>query len=305
MNSISINGLNIETNKPGISLSGEVAVFGDGSTYNTRTGAFNNAGPGYVIVNGKRLENSEGDSQKSRESAVKTRSEDVNATNLSLKLTTAHVTVEKRDRPGMHVEITGPSDLVEAVKLSAHGTTLHIEEVSTGGNHSTVTIGNGNVVMSSFGGSAFIGGVQIGGGRGGVSINRIGGVNALSVKVLVPSGTPITVTSVAGDVDIHDVAGPLSVGIKGSADVTATNASGNVQINIAGSGDVRVGNGDVASLSVSIAGSGDVRFGGIAQNAMLSVAGSGDISVDHVVNPPMRSVAGSGRIRVGKVGQEF
>lgn len=300
MNIVSINGLTIESNKPGISMTGSVVVFGDGSTYNTRTGAFNNAGPGYVKLNGRLLENNEGDAQKSEESSVKTRTEDFKASELSLKLASADAIVETWNGSGVRVELTGPSSVVEAFTLTERYGTLLIEEGRSSGSHGSININDGSISMTNFGGNSFIGGVQIGGRHGGMTIS--GHTGGLSLKVFVPSGTPIIVSTKSGDVDISDVKGPLDISIAGSADVKAKSASGNVNVKIAGSGDVKVGRGDVANLSVSIAGSGDVRFGGVAQNAMLTIAGSGDISVDHVINRPMKSVAGSGEINVRKVG---
>lgn len=300
MNIVSINGLTIESNKPGISMSGNVVVFGDGSTYNTRTGAFNNAGPGYVKLNGRVLENNEGDAQKSEESSLKTRTEDFDASELSLNLASADAIIEKWDRPGMRVELNGPSDIVEAFTLTERDGALLVEESRSGGSHGSINIDSGNITMTSFGGSSFVGGMQIGGRYGGVTISGHGG--GLSLKVFVPSSAPIAVSTKSGDVNISDIGGPLDVSVAGSADVKAKSASGNVNIKIAGSGDVKVNRGDVANLNVSIAGSGDVRFGGVAQNAMLSIAGSGDISVKRVVNKPMKSIAGSGEINIGKVG---
>jgi hypothetical protein len=300
MNIVSINGLTIETSKPGVSINGSVVVFGDGSTYNTRTGAFNNAGPGYVKLNGRLLENNEGDAEKSKESSVKTRTEDFNASELSLKLASTDVSVQKWDGSGMRVELTGPSDLIDAFTLVERHGTLLVEESKSANGRGSINIDGGSITMSSFGGNSFIGGVQIGGRHGGVTIGGQG--HSISMKIFVPSGTPIAVSTKGGDVDINDINGPLDVSIAGSADVRAKSASGNVNIRVAGSGDVKVNRGEVNNLNVSIAGSGDVRFGGVAQNAMLTIAGSGDISVNHVINKPMKSVAGSGDISIGKVG---
>lgn len=297
---MNINGLNVETDKPGISMTGRVIVFGDGSTWNMHTGAFNNAGPGYVTVNGRRLVNNEGSSDAIGESATKTKSQDFPTTSLSLKLMFASVVVERHDRAGMHVELIGPANTIESIKLNDRAGTLSIVESSGGIRSGSIIIGNGTIMNSSFDGVS-IGGVSFGGRHGEASYVNMGG-SPVTMKVYVPLQTPIAVSTSSGNVEINNVDGPLNISIHGSADITASAASGNVQVDITGSGDVTIHDGFVDNLGINIAGSGDVRFGGTAQNAMMTIAGSGDISVEHVVNKPMKSVAGSGDIRVRRVG---
>jgi hypothetical protein len=298
MQKISVNGLTIETDKSGMSMSGEVVVFNDGSTYNRRTGAFNNAGPGYVKVNGKKLDNSAGDPAAAKSAITKKSCNFAEATHLSLKLKTADVVVEKHDKDGIRVEITGLSNLVEAVKLDEQGSTLIVGDGSAGKFGLFEDGGGFADFVSEFSGLMRSGGF----GKISMSSFNCGRSGQISIKIFAPKGTPIDVSSVSSDVDISGIDGPLSINIKGSADVKATGASGNVQIGVAGSGNVNISGGNIDNLNVSIAGSGDVKFSGTAKNAFLSIAGSGDIGVARVINLPVKNVAGSGDIRVARIG---
>lgn len=291
-----VNGVSIETNKGGMTVVGNVVVFPDGSTYNTATGAFNNAGPGYVKVDGETLSDNDKGGAVSINNEPETATFDFATTNLLLEMVTTHVTVEKHDKPGMHVEVTGPALQVKDIKVSATPSTLVISEAGSANNNggSVTIVNNGGYTTSYSGGNVYIGGMNFQSGGSSES--------AVTVKVFVPAKTPVSVTTMSAKVQITDVDGSLYANIKGSGKVTATGASGSVQANIAGSGGVFVNSGNIDSLFANIAGSGKVYFDGTAQTANLSIAGSGKVNVYRVILRPMKSVAGSGHINVDVVG---
>jgi len=300
MNMMHVNGLSIETEKHGMTLVGNVIVFGDGSIYNIRTGAYNDAGPGVVKVNGRVLGNTDGSKAGAPGSEPITRDESFKTHRLEMRLTSADVSIVNNDGDSMRVEVTGSEALVKAVKLDVRGDTLSISETSPSGGNGSVVISGGSVMVSSFG-SVSINGVTVG-GRGGNTYISGGGNSPVSIKVYVPYRTPVTVVTMASNVNIDGVDGPLTARITGSSNVTASAASGAVDATITGSGSVRIEQGEISNLTVKITGSGDVKFGGTAQDANLQVTGSGDIRVEHVINPPVKRVTGSGDIRVHRVG---
>ena len=299
MSIMHVNGLMFETDKRGMTMVGDVVVFGDGSIYNTRTGAFNNAGPGYVRVNGRLLGNTEGEDVETSSSAAFTREESfVARPTLALRIISADVSVVNNEGDKMLVEITGPEVLVNAIKLESDDEALHVSEYSPRGDNGSIIISNNSVVTSSFNGIS-LNGTHL--GHGG-SVIMVGGI-PLSIKVSVPYHTAVTVTTRSGDIAIEGVDGPLIAQITGSANVTASGASGKVSAQVTGSGEVQIDSGEVEHLNAEVTGSGDVRFGGTAQYATLHVVGSGDIRVERVINPPTRQVIGSGDIRVHNVGR--
>ncbi|MFZ1301938.1 MAG: DUF2807 domain-containing protein [Candidatus Microsaccharimonas sp.] len=291
MNSISINGLTIETNKPGMSMINGFVIFGDGSTYDSGTGTFVNKGEGYVRVNGKILEGQADNTPTPKREPVETKSHEFRATALSLKVR-GDVTVSKHDRTGIRIEITGTSKFIESIKLDERGGTLFLEDKgsSQGG---VISVGNNNIVMSGFGGRVSIGDVT--------GFSSVG--ESSSIKVFVPYRTSITVeASGSSDVTINGVNGPLNLSVKGSGDVKTSGASGTVQLNVSGSGSVSIGAGTIDSLIANASGSADIRFRGTAQTAILNASGSSDIDVDQVVAQPIKNRSGSADIRVRKVG---
>lgn len=141
----------------------------------------------------------------------------------------------------------------------------------------------------------------------------------------------------SGDLDLTDIAGPVSIDIAGSGDVSAARASGPVRVRVNGSGDVSIedgvargldaevhgsgdvhvaaaegdvrlsthGSGDVdvprgraSAVTVEVRGSGDVGFGGEAASATVDISGSGDVSLGRVSGPVNRSTRGSGDLVV-------
>lgn len=315
MNRININGVTIETNKSGLSVNGTFVRFGDGSTYNTATRAFRNAGPGYVTVNGRPLTDDDA-SYDVEPPLVTTRTEEFPASRLSLKTTTVPVTVVNGEGSTMRVEVTGTEDMVAQVLLEQRGDTLIVQDNGVGGfsSNGMTFIGNGSVMTSSFG-SISIGGISIDGGSfGGASI---GGLNvdgdsmsfsndvaATGIKVFVPFQTPISVVSSGtGNVEIDGIDGPLDIKVSGAANVHSSGASTMVVAVISGSGHIDIDTGNVETIDARVSGVGNVQFRGTATNADLKVSGVGNIYVAHVINPPIKRVTGIGKIRVKQVGQ--
>ncbi|MEO5949354.1 MAG: DUF2807 domain-containing protein [Candidatus Saccharimonas sp.] len=297
MNSVSVNGVNIRTDKSGLSMTGEVIVFSDGSTYNTRTGAFNNAGPGDVFVNGKRLDNSVGSSSARVESTKITKTKDFKVTQLSLELQSARVSLVGHDKLHTRVEITGPSNLVEGVSLSEFGDMLVVKDHQNGSGFSSVVIGNGNVMSSSFGGNVSIGGVQISGNS---IISSSSGDAAVDIKIYVPTRASIrAVNRGVAHLDVDGIDGPLDLKISGSGDMTASAITGDVILKVSGAGNIKIEKASIRNLEAVISGTGNVNVLGTVHTAQLRVSGVGNIYLQHSDTPVTKRVTGLGNITVG------
>jgi hypothetical protein len=119
--------------------------------------------------------------------------------------------------------------------------------------------------------------------------------NPIKINLTVPTGTPIDIDGIVGDVNIGDTNGPLKFEIAGAdarvgavttAEIDAA-GSGSIQIksvqgalslDVAGSGDVEVGS--AGSINVDIAGSGSLKAGAIAGGLSVDIAGSGDVAIE-------------------------
>ena len=288
MDILNINGHTIETNKRHISVNNMSVVFGDGSTYDMRSGAFTNNGPGYVKVDGEVLQGNSGENRNASADEHEVRTRTFMATRLALVLTSVDVTVTRYNEPGIRVELTGPSRLLDGVVLRQMADTLEVREKLSMQSSGSVVVSRGSIMVSSFRSGSFSSSTVFG--------------NPVTIKVYAPAGTAIAIDTMAGDVSIKDINGELDVKIKGSADVEAGSVSGALRVKITGSGDVDVDNGTVDSLEISVTGSGDVCYGGTAQNAKLRLTGSGDIKVEHAVNILEKKKTGSGSIKVRRTG---
>lgn len=119
--------------------------------------------------------------------------------------------------------------------------------------------------------------------------------DAMDVEVTVPAGTPMKLTAVSADVEIHGSAGPLDIS-SGSADVNVEQVQGALRLR-GGSGDIEVG---LVSGEANIkGGSGQIRIGEAAE-ALQVGAGSGDIELG-VARGPVRLRSGSGSVAIGVI----
>jgi len=119
-----------------------------------------------------------------------------------------------------------------------------------------------------------------------------------------------------GKVNLGDVAGPLLLESRGSADVTLGDAE-EIDAELRGSGDLEAnkvgdftfkarGSGDVeieqaVNVMLTLSGSGDAEIGDISGDATLSSSGSGDIDLGLVKGDLDYKGAGSGDLSVDEV----
>jgi hypothetical protein len=135
--------------------------------------------------------------------------------------------------------------------------------------------------------------------------------NRIKVALTVPTGTPIDIDGIVGDVTIGDINGPLEfdlaaadatigavttakIDAAGAGEIKIKSVQGALDLDVAGSGDIEVGT--AGSVNIDIAGSGELKVGTIAGSLSVDIAGSGDVVIDSVAGPVDFTSAGSGDV---------
>lgn len=223
---------------------------------------------------------------------------------LDLKGLTAKVTIRPGATDRALVEVTGPEDAVEAVKMTTRSqdryTTLTINQDRTASK--TISFGN-SVVLGGNEGIRICGNMVTSSviiqdnGRGSMSIVS-GASPQITINITLPAGANISVDDCCGAVEIGAFRGNLYTYISGSTKVHAQavrgikatiSGSGEVAINqlnggeaklqISGSGSIKIQDGRASELDANVSGSGNIWANVIAQDADLCVSGVGEIVV--------------------------
>ncbi len=246
----------------------------------------------------------------------------------ALDLEGLHASITVRPNTGNRttVSITGPEDVVEAVKMTTecrgNHTTLKVRAENVG-NAANIFLGSGiNIGRQVFSGNTIC--QSIGFGRGNTIIQTDGNTTIISggnggkltIDITLPNQAEVSIDGCQGNIDISSALSylyahiggsgtvraeethELNVSISGSGDLEVKKASGNVKLKISGSGSAKIHEGEVDDLDVSISGQGNVRAAVTAKNADLSVSGMGSILVNDVTGHVRRRVTGMGSINV-------
>lgn len=116
--------------------------------------------------------------------------------------------------------------------------------------------------------------------------------DAVDVEVVVPSGTPVKISSYTASIAVTGRVGAADLA-SGAASIDVDEVDGNLRLRFgSGSAHVRMVRGDVQSR----AGSGNAEFGEVT-GALNSACGSGDISIG-TSRGSVRTRAGSGDVSV-------
>jgi len=135
----------------------------------------------------------------------------------------------------------------------------------------------------------------------------------LYVKVTVPRGTNVNISSLVGNAAIGDTEAALhldaavtnarigkvasaKIDLGGDGEVDIAQVDGPLILDVGGSVKVKVG--PVGSVRADIAGSGDATFGAIAGGLTLDIAGSADVTAARVNGPTKIDIAGSGNVKI-------
>ena len=188
--------------------------------------------------------------------------------------------VDVRVGPAFSVSATGPSAVLDVLKIERDGDTLKIGRRNRTGinwgpeGHAKIHVTMPRIVAASVAGSGDmaidrVAGDRFKGGTAGSGNLRIG---ALAVK--------------AANLDIA-----------GSGGIVATGSAESLALSIAGSGDIDAPGLKASGATASVAGSGSIRAA-VAGDASVNIVGSGDVDL----GPQARCTTtkmGSGSVRCG------
>ncbi len=135
----------------------------------------------------------------------------------------------------------------------------------------------------------------------------------LSLHLVVPRGSDVSVDDFVGDATIGDTMGALDftanatkskvgklksakIELDGSGQVDMSQVAGPLRLEIDGSG--RVNAGDVESVHAELNGSGDASIGSVHGPLNLDIAGSGSLTATKVVGPVDIDIAGAGSVKI-------
>jgi hypothetical protein len=320
-----INGKPVYSDKQLSAVTGSRVRFTDGSWCDVRTGDVHNNGAGYINIGGSDTgSNAKKVTEGPRQFATSA---------LELRGFQADVNVEPHDARDIEYTITGPANLVKAIRTNVRGNTLVVDSDGSGSAGDNVTISGGGTVIRSTGRNVAVSGGGVSIGRGSIMSNFFGGgdvttiiggggsiENEVKITIKVPYFCPITSKGVAGSVVIGDTGGSLSAKVSASASVRAgrvthsqlkasssgfirvRHITGSATVDASSSGTIKVDDGEMTQLMATASSSGDVNVGGTASTAMLNASSSGRVRVDHVKSQPMVSESSSGSARVRRIG---
>jgi len=212
------------------------------------------------------------------------------ARSLKLEDIVGNVQVDVKEQGPIAIQISGQSERVNRVHVSANGGTLRVQSDPVG---------------------------QVWDWKHWFDFSYAGKSrpDQLQIRISVPRGTAVDAEVDAGNVRIGDTMGPLTFSVQGYTDSSVGNVAsaklemsgsgklsvghvaGFAEIETAGSGNIRVG--DVNKAKADIAGSGSISLGNIRGGGVeVDIAGSGDFSAASVNGPTKASIAGSGSVTI-------
>lgn len=209
------------------------------------------------------------------------------------------------------------------IALKARGSTeaLKLLNVHTDGDELVVT---GPPSASAAGGTVVIGSETVVATGGSTAISVIGGSSSdkstnerIQLRVAVPSGTPLTIIGLTGDVRAGDLrapvhvlleagevqlgrVGPAVLAVGGSGTIRVAEVTDKADLSLDGTGTIVIEGGSVQHLSARLIGTGDIRADVTAQSADILFEGVGTIDVARVLNKPKIRENGVGTVEIGR-----
>ncbi|MGH8651480.1 MAG: hypothetical protein ACREYE_04535 [Gammaproteobacteria bacterium] len=187
---------------------------------------------------------------------------------LRLDNTAAEVEITVEPRPDIAFTARGSSGALKSLDLHMDGGELVVSQPSSNSAHrSTVVVGSQTVIAT--GGSTAIS--AIGGSSSDKSTSE-----RMQLRFAVPSGTPLTITGLTGDVRAGDLrapvhvlpeagevqlgrVGPAILTVGGSGTIRVAEVTDRADLSLDGTGTVIVEEGSVEHLSARLIGTGDIR----------------------------------------------
>ena len=248
---------------------------------------------------------------------------------LVLEGLTANVNVKPGTDADIHLEATGDASALEGLdfvksdrdrtltvktKPGANGVTFigsGFGGIFGGSGNTCINIGRNNSV------------VQICGNNrrniiqtDGMTIISGDSKNQLTLEIMVPKGTAITVDGCCGKTTLGAIDGDLSAYVTGDGNITAAkvkklvakisgsgsvkvdHVDGDARLTVSGQGDIRVNHGKIGDLEAKVSGQGGIRLNAEVQDADLAISGMGDIYVQTVKHRLRQRKSGMGSIKV-------
>jgi hypothetical protein len=304
MNTITINGVTVRSDKQIRSVNGTRIQFADGSHVDTATGSVVSHGPGSISVHGSAsmfggddadADRDTGGLSLSKGAGPRTRTWAVAQAVQLRTLTAEQLDIAVHDGP-VEIEAHGTADALDAIEFSADHTRTAVATFPSAG----AAVHSQRATLSMFGRRTVR-----------TFISGAAGVERVSVKV--PPGCALDVQLLGdGAALIGDVRGPLnltaagsreirigamsrlSMMVQGAVDVSADHLSGDLVVTVQGAGNVRV-SGRSDRVQAVLQGAARCRFDGSCQTADITVQGAADMFVDRCASEPQVLVFGAGR----------
>lgn len=239
--------------------------------------------------------------------ALAERSEHFVARALKLNNTMANVEIVVEPRNDIALKARGSTEALKLLNVHTDGDELVVTgppSASPAGD--TVVIGSETVVAT--GGSTAI---SVIGGNSKSSNER------MQLRFAVPSGTPLTISGLTGDVRAGDLrapvrvflevgevqlgrVGPAVLAVSGSGTIRVAEIADKADLSLEGSGTIIVEGGSIEHLSARLIGTGDIRANVTAQNADILFEGVGIIDVARVLAEPKVRENGVGTVQIGR-----
>lgn|GEM_PF-6909205 len=260
MSNFSVNGLDIESDRPIASADRTFITYADGSTFDATTGAYHSAGPGYIKVNGQYVEPTTASDNVAPEEVPQvpptegaSESYSFLAKRLVIRTSIFSVTVVAHDRPDIVVELDGTARMIEMVGMAMTGDALEVTETRAQGARASYSSGSTTVTMFASGSMVSVNGVLV----SGLSENP---GDSLTIMIRVPYGTPIDAhTKSISNIDIVDVDGPLKLKVSSAGSIKASNVSGDVIAETNSMGNIDITRGNIPCLEAVSSSSGSIR----------------------------------------------
>ena len=208
------------------------------------------------------------------------------------------------------LSVSGPAAAVAALEVEAAAGTLWVKAPARG--HS-VTVVDRVTVVTGPGASS---NVVIGGSSASASSSSSAAAAVLEVVLDLPAGTPFELLGFAGDAEIGDLMGPVTLQAIGGAvrsgavaDATlaavgdgaieVASVTGDLEAGVTGAGRIAVLAGALDAVTVAVTGAGVVEIDAPAASAVVNMVGDGRVRLVEVASEPVVSRVGAGQFSVG------
>ncbi len=212
------------------------------------------------------------------------------------------------------VSVKGPQSRIDDIEATVTGEKLVITDTALPGSHDgSISIINGNLHVSSM-----VSMNTVINGRNAVISQSSRSLDAVTINIGIPRGTPVTLSGMSGRVSLGDIESPIDgsisgigsikagklgsidLAISGTASFEADSVIGDVSASLSGTGGFTVHKGAIDSLNVSASGTASAYIRCTAATARLSASGVSNVYVAEVRGKVNSRQGGLGTVSIGK-----